>query len=160
MKPSKPYRRTQIGYALLALALIAEISMVISCVKYRNPVACFLFSLVLVFLSACFFSLQVTVDETLIRLKFGIGIIRKEILLKQILSCARVKNFILSGWGVKRIGRTKGWSYNVSGFDAVELTLADGQRIKIGTDHPEDLLKAVNERIGRKGLRRESKRKS
>ena len=147
MKSSENYHRVQPGYAILALAVIAEISMVVSCVKYRNLVACILFSLVLAYLSACFFSLQVTVDETLIRLKFGIGIIRKEILLKQILSCARMKNFIFSGWGVKRIGRTKGWSYNVSGWDAVELTLTDGQRIRIGTDDPEGLLGAVNERI-------------
>ncbi len=147
MKSLENYRRVQPGYAILALAIIAEISMVISCLRYGNLAACILFSLVLAFLSACFFSLQVTIDETLIRLKFGVGIIRKEIVLKQILSCTRVKNFIFSGWGVKRIGRTRGWNYNVSGWDAVELTLTDGQRIRIGTDDPEGLLEAVNERI-------------
>ncbi len=147
MKSSKSYHRVQPGYAILALAVIAEISMVVSCIRYDKLAACILFSLVLTFLGACFFSLQVTVDETLIRLKFGMGLIRKEITLSDILSCARVKNFILSGWGVKRIGRIKGWSFNVSGWDAVELTLTNGQRIRIGTDDPEGLVKAVNERI-------------
>lgn len=147
MKISKPYSRIQMGYAMLGLALTAEIFMVASFMKYGNPVGCILLTLVLAFLSACFFSLQVTVDHSAVRLKFGIGLIQKEIPLAQVVSCARVKYFFLSGWGVRRIGRTQGWSYSVSGWDAVELTLASGQRIKIGTADAEGLLQAIRERI-------------
>ncbi len=129
------------------MALVAEISLIIGCVRFANPNACILFSLLLAFLSACFFSLQVTVDENLIRLKFGIGFVRKEIALDQIRSCARVKNFILSGWGLKRIGRTRGWSYSVSGFESVELTLKNGQILRIGTHDPEGLFQTLQKRI-------------
>ena len=147
MKILKPYHRIQIGYAMLGLALTAEGFLILSFLKYGNPVGCVLLTLVLGFLSACFFSLQVTVDNVAVRLKFGIGLIQKEIPLDQILSCMRVKNFFLAGWGVRRIGRTKGWSYSVSGWDAVELTLTSGQRIKIGTGNPEGLLQAIREKI-------------
>jgi hypothetical protein len=35
------------------------------------------------------------------------------------------------------------WVWNVSGLDAVELTLRSGRRFRIGTDEPEELAKAI-----------------
>ena len=147
MKSETPYHQVQIGYGILFMVLVAETSMIAGCVRFANPSAGILFSLLLVFLSACFFSLQVSVDKNQLRLKFGIGLIRKEISLDQIQSCSRVKNFILSGWGLKRIGRTRGWSYSVAGFDAVELKLKSGQILRIGTHDPEGLFQTLQERI-------------
>jgi hypothetical protein len=38
--------------------------------------------------------------------------------------------------------------YNVSGFDAVELSLADGRRVRLGTDEPDAVVAALSERHG------------
>ena len=147
MKSAQTYHQVQIGYGILSMTLVAETSLIICCIRFANPMAGILFSLLLVFLSVCFFSLQVTVDETLLHLRFGIGFVRKEISLDQIQSCSRIKNFILTGWGLKRIGRTRGWSYSVSGLEAVELKLKNGQILRVGTHDPEGLFQALQERI-------------
>jgi len=147
MKSETPYQKVQIGYGILFMVLIAETSMIIGCLRFGNPMPSIFFSLLLAFLSVCFYSLQVTVDEAWLRLKFGIGLIHKEIGLDQIQACSRVKKFPLSGWGLKRIGRTRGWSYSVSGFEAVELKLKSGQILRIGTHDPDGLLQTLQERI-------------
>jgi hypothetical protein len=37
----------------------------------------------------------------------------------------------------------QGWLWNVSGIDAVELTMKNGDRFRIGTDEPEKLVTAI-----------------
>lgn len=45
------------------------------------------------------------------------------------------------GWGI-RIG-LKGWAYNVSGDEGVQLTLANGKRILIGSQRSRELEEAI-----------------
>ena len=52
-----------------------------------------------------------------------------------------VRNPWYCGWGI-RLGPT-GWLWNVSGFDAVELTLTDGRRFRVGSDEPGQLVAAL-----------------
>jgi len=47
------------------------------------------------------------------------------------------------GWGVRRMPGNKR-AYNISGDQGVELELADGQTIMIGSQRPEDLARALN----------------
>ncbi len=37
-----------------------------------------------------------------------------------------------------------GWMFNVSGLDAVDIELKDGGRFRIGTDEPEELVRAIS----------------
>jgi hypothetical protein len=50
------------------------------------------------------------------------------------------------GWGIHVTPH--GWLYNVSGWKAVEITLCHGDRFCLGTDEPENLLKAIQEASG------------
>jgi len=50
------------------------------------------------------------------------------------------------GWGI-RIG-FHGWAYNVSGDDGVQLTLADGRRILIGSRRSSELEAAIRSAKG------------
>lgn len=86
-------------------------------------------------------SLTVSVDSTLIRIRFGGGAYSKKFPLERISDCGPVKNDWMNGWGIRYIG--KGWLYNVAGLDAVELTLKNGKRVRIGTDEPEKLAEAI-----------------
>lgn len=89
-----------------------------------------------------FWSLTVTVDRTAVEFRFGpIGVIHRSFPVAQIASAQQVKNRLLCGWGVHYCSGAI--LYNVHGFDAVEITLADGSRHRIGTSEPEKLLRAI-----------------
>lgn len=52
------------------------------------------------------------------------------------------------GWGVRR--GAAGMAYNVSGNRGVELRLADGKSLLIGSERPEELVLALQTRTGAK----------
>lgn len=86
----------------------------------------------------------ITVDK--ITVYFGIGIIRKRILINRIKSVEAVKNPWYYGWGIRFI--PKGMLYNIGGLDGVELKFKDTNRvIRIGTKEPNKLTEEINERL-------------
>ena len=90
---------------------------------------------------ALFGWLTVSVDERAIVLRFGIGVVCKRSAIAEVVRATRVRNPWWTGWGIRWLpGRTV---YNVSGFDAVEVELADGRVYRIGTDEPAALLAAI-----------------
>jgi hypothetical protein len=137
------YKHTQIGYTIIFTFLLALIVISMTFYLEKVPmgtwVAMILFIIVIELLFA---TLMVEIDEENIKLKFGIGIISKKFFLKDIKSYCIVKNKWYNGWGIH--GHPgKGWLYNVSGFDAVEIRMEDGMIYRIGTDEPEILAKAI-----------------
>ncbi len=94
------------------------------------------------------YRMEVTVDGFVLRIAVGPGIPLKRIPLREIASCRPVRNRWWYGWGIHRV--RNGWLYNVSGLDAVELVLRNGNVVRVGTDEPEVLHDAVISRIGRK----------
>ncbi|MGE5604738.1 MAG: hypothetical protein ACM3YE_03495, partial [Bacteroidota bacterium] len=68
--------------------------------------------------------------------------------LRDIESCRPVKKFMIG----LSIGIHYGISdslYNVSGRRAAELTMKNGRRVYIGTDEPEKLTEAIEEKLKR-----------
>ena len=92
-----------------------------------------------------FFSLTVTVDNRAVTVVYGVGIIRKRISLSQIRSHCPVRNKWYYGWGIRLI--PGGLMYNISGLDAVELTLNSGYIFRIGTDEPYRLSDAIGKQV-------------
>jgi hypothetical protein len=93
-----------------------------------------------------FGALTVEVDREAIRLRFGIGLVRKTVPLERVRSWRPVRNPWYVGWGI-RLG--PGYTlWNVSGLSAVELVLADGRRLRIGTDEPAALSRAIEMSAG------------
>ena len=90
---------------------------------------------------ALFSTLTVVVDDRTVRLWFGLGSLRREVMLDEVTAARRVRNSWHAGWGVRAI--PGGRLYNVGGRDAVELTLDDGRVVRVGTDQPDALLAAV-----------------
>jgi hypothetical protein len=88
-----------------------------------------------------FYDLTVEIDATHLTFRFGIGLIRKRIPLAEIVAVSPVRNSWLYGWGIHRIQH--GWLYNVSGWEAVEITLISGKRLRLGTDQPQRLAQAL-----------------
>jgi hypothetical protein len=97
----------------------------------------------ILFILASFTTLSVSIDENYLRIKFGYGIFRKRFALGEIASVKQVKNHWYYGWGIRLWLWPKIWVYNVSGFDAVELVMKNGNVYRIGTDVPEELTVAI-----------------
>ncbi len=94
---------------------------------------------------ALFASLTVEIDAEHLRIRFGIGLIRKRFPLDQIDTCRPVTNPWIYGWGIRLTPH--GWLYNVSGQEAVELKMKSGKTCRIGTDEPEVLIAALQEAL-------------
>ncbi len=92
-----------------------------------------------------FHSLTVQIDDAVIGLSFGIGLIRKSTPLDEIVMCQAVRNRWIYGFGIRYV--FNGWMWNVSGLDAVELTYTNGKQFRIGTDEPQELVAAINQAL-------------
>ncbi len=146
------YKHTQIGYLMLVvtLAVLALFVWVYTTASAEPPSADsgpnFAITTVMVlilFTLASFWSLQISIDEKYIHIKFGYGIYQKKLSLDDILSAKTVRNHWYYGWGVRVWLWPKMWIYNVSGFDAVEVKLKNGKVYRIGTDEPKKLEQAI-----------------
>jgi len=95
-----------------------------------------------------FSSLTVSVTDDYIEVAFGTGLIRKKINVDDVIECAQVRNRWWYGFGIKAI--RKGWLFNVSGLDAVELTMRNGKVYRIGTDQPQILHEFIRDKLSQR----------
>ena len=143
----KSYQHTQIGY--LVIILLAIMLLFIACLMavYGFNWIAFVFLITLGVCLVLFATLTVLIEEDVLEIRFGPGVIRKKFPLKDIQSCQTVKNPWYYGWGIRLTPH--GWLYNVSGFYAVEISMKTGKKYRIGTDVPNDLEKVIQQAIER-----------
>lgn len=137
------YRHTQFGWVMVGL--IGAVVLLLLGVGFREVRGVLPAVTILGLILLLFYALTVEIDSDRLCFWFGIGLIRKRIPLERITTCKPVRNHWLCGWGIRWWGR--GWLYNVSGFQAVELELDTGKRLRIGTDQPESLAQAIKQAI-------------
>ena len=89
-----------------------------------------------------FYSLTVKIGGGILTCYFGVGLIRKQILLSDIKEFRAVRNPWFIGWGIRWMPGQY-WLWNVSGLLAVELLFNNGKRFRIGTDDSENLVNAI-----------------
>ena len=93
-----------------------------------------------------FYRIVITIDEKNLSFKLGTGIVKKSYPLSEISSCIPVRNPVWYGVGIRLT--PNGWLYNVSGLRAIELTFKNKkEKIRIGTDMPEEVAAYVSQRI-------------
>lgn len=139
-----PYRHTQIGWTILLVLLVvyAVLQNFLPTPEYMGGI--------LLLIALLFGCLSVRVSDAEIRWFFGPGLIHKRELIEDIESCTRVTNKWWWGWGI-RFHPFGNWLYNVSGFDAVEISMKSGRKFRIGTDEPAYLEQAINEALKKSG---------
>lgn len=143
------YKRTQIGYLMLAFIAIGILLVLNYFYLSGNTNPFLLIILAALAVSLLLFSiLTVKVDGEEVSVRFGVGLIRKRFPLSEIESHSAVRNPWYYGWGLRRT--PIGWLYNVSGLEAVEITLKDGRKIRIGTDDPTGLDAAIGAALSNK----------
>ncbi len=140
------YQHRQVGWTILATATAALALTDAALLGSGARAGALAATLVTATLLLLFSSLTVRVDARKIEARFGIGVIRKRVEIGAIRSTRAVHNSWLLGWGIRLF--PGGVLYNVSGLEAVELVLADGRRVRIGTDEPTALLDAIAQVAG------------
>jgi hypothetical protein len=140
------YRHTQFGSAIVFACGAIGLAMLLIA-AFSSPLLSSLWvGGVVLLVGAIFFcTLTITIEDGLLRASFGPGLIRKKVRLADIASVRPIPVRWWYGWGIHLTPH--GWLYNVSGWKAVEITLRDGRRFCLGTDEPENLVKAIQEAV-------------
>ncbi|MCK6563017.1 hypothetical protein L6R21_27815 [bacterium] len=138
------YRHTQVGTVIIIAVLCAAIVTLFVLVmgagpSWFSPLTVLAITGVVL---AMFSSLTVEVEKSTLTCWFGVGFVRKTILLSEVDQVRAVENPWFVGWGIRWIPGSY-WVWNVSGFRAVELVMKNGTRFRIGTDQPEALVQAI-----------------
>ncbi len=146
-KERLPYLHTQYGWGLLALVgLVTTFVLAMLFHAGLYPLA-LVVGIILTVALLSFGALTVSVNSEELRLRFGIGLIRKRIPLNQIRGYQVVQNKWWYGWGIRITPHGTLW--NVSGLGAVELLLDGPKKFRIGTDEPEVLQRALERLAGK-----------
>jgi len=138
------YRHTQVGTVIIgAVVCVACVTLVVFVTAAGPSFPLTIAVLVMTGVAlALFSSLTVEIEKNTLTCRFGVGLIQKRIPLSDIEQVRATVNSWLVGWGIRWIpGKYTVW--NVSGFQAAELTMKDGRRFRIGTDEPEALVRAI-----------------
>jgi hypothetical protein len=142
------YRHRQIGWIILVP--LGAFVFGLGCIAYRSQQVGPLLPMTLVVAALVLFStLTVKVNDEFIEVRFGAGVIRKKWRLDDVQSCQPVRNRWWYGWGIRWIGHGK-WLFNVSGLDAVELSLKDGKIYRVGTDEPRRLCELIQGKLNKR----------
>jgi hypothetical protein len=138
------YKHTQRGTLIITAMLVMSVTFIIIGATVSRPV---LVAVPVLFLCGWLFhSLTIEIVDGELRWHFGPGLIHKHVRLDEISGVQRARTNVLEGWGI-HLSRF-GWLYNVSGFDAVAITLKTGKRFALGTDDVDGLLTAIDSALG------------
>jgi hypothetical protein len=96
---------------------------------------------VLLVILALFYKLTVRINNAILCASFGIGLIRKRVPTAEIAACEPIRIRWWYGWGIHLTPYD--WLYNVSGLDAVAITLRNGRKFALGTNDPHGLADAI-----------------
>ena len=136
------YRHTQRGTLILAVTL--GLAAVFIGLGFAALKPLWVSVPILVVCAWLFHSLTIEITDRELCWRFGPGLIRKKVSLSEIVSAKPVRTG--PSWGIHWSPRL-GWLYNVSGFDAVAVTLRGGKRFALGTDEPQALAARLTEVI-------------
>lgn len=139
------YQHTQRG-TLMIVVLIAAAAVLasVAAIEPSSPARWISLALAvgMAVLAGLFSSLTVEVEDHELRWYFGPGAWSYRLTPAEIESVRVVRNSWLNGFGIRM--RPGFRLYNVSGLDAVELKLRNGEIRRIGTDDPSGLAAALS----------------
>jgi hypothetical protein len=138
------YRQTQVAWPAVVplVAVMLPLGLAFAWAHLTGPLV--LIAGVTAVILLLFATLTVTVDDSAIAARFGIGLVGKRVPFERIRSCQVVRNPWYYGWGIHFI--PGGMLYNASGLGAIELRLTNGRCVRIGSGEP-DVLAAGLRRV-------------
>ena len=137
------YHHRQFGTAIVAI--LAAVIIIMSLPLMRDAeFSAIQLQVVLVLLAAIalFYALTIEIRDDTLYIRMGIGLIRKKVLLSDIAQARVVRIPLIAGLGIHGLPGVS-WVWNVSGRGGVQLDFVKGGRLIVGTDEPEELLRAI-----------------
>jgi hypothetical protein len=137
------YEHTQCGTFMLVMFIVLAIAFAVIGYSLPDPGrwGALVVVLGLAVLAWLFSSLTVSVDDSELQWRFGPGLWSHRMALADIAGVSIVRNSALNGFGIRM--RPGFRLYNVSGLDAVELRLKNGDIRRIGTNDAVGLAAAL-----------------
>ena len=153
MMQTGSYSHTQKGIIMPILATCAVICACVAAYHYNVSPLCVVFAAsAATFAVFCpmFASLTVKDAGDHLIIAFGpVSLFKKSVPYSDITGVERDKSTFLSGWGIH--WTSKGWLWNIGGYDCVRIKLGD-KGFLIGTDDPEGLVKYISEKMNNKDI--------
>ena len=144
------YKTKQVGWVIIGVIVgiaiaISIISLVVEGANQEFTRATILMMVVFALIPFLFGTLQTTVNDKEIQVKFGVGLIKKTIPLSSVKSMKVVRNKFIHGWGIRFTPH--GWLWNIAGYDAVEFEIEGAKRkFRLGCKDPKEMIKAIKKR--------------
>jgi hypothetical protein len=147
----KDYTEFQFGWLIFAITIPTQILITY---LYLNdlgdrPIGLTGFiiaSSVFILVYLLFYGMATKISDGVITIAFGIGLIRKRIVLKRISTIEVIKTPWYYGYGIRFI--PNGVLYNVSGTDGVEIKFNSTERVvRIGTKDSIKLKQQIEKRL-------------
>ncbi|MCF2856283.1 hypothetical protein L1286_02285 [Pseudoalteromonas sp. SMS1] len=141
------YHKTQLAWAIWGILAWLSTFVVMGVVLLGNNVGVLAFGIILLLVAFAFYGLTIKVDSTDKKLSwwFGPGLAKKTLNFDDIDEVKAVTNSFRHGIGM-RISHD-GWVYSVSGFKAVEVSMNDGTKYRLGTADQQGLLEALQVKV-------------
>ncbi|GEM_PF-573482 len=146
-----PYHETQIGWLFLSLMILTllfvgwrESSQLID--QQEISTGLIIMSIIIFIICLLFYQLDTSITYRKIKLRYGIGLIKINPNIDELISVEITRIPWWYGLGIKIT--SKGWMYNIQGRDVVMLKYQKGaskESIMIGTAQPEELKKSLME---------------
>ena len=146
------YREDQLGWNfIIILSVFMFVILTLHIFQIgNNPLPLTIAIVFIVFtliLTLLFFRLSVIVNKDYIKIRFGIGLIRKKFNISDISEVKKVRTKWYNGWGIRYV--RNGWLYNIQGFNAVELMYKNRKkRVLIGTKPNSNLEREIKRALG------------
>lgn len=151
MRAPHRYSHTQTGWLHFLLWILAAAAVVASFLADDPLVATLLGAqgCLLGLVGACFARLTVQDEGARLAIRFGpVPLFARTVPFAAIRSVRRARSHVIDGFGIHWVP-LRGWTWNLSGFDCVELELEDGRRLRIGSDDADLLARHVESRLVR-----------
>lgn len=142
--PAPAYQHTQSGTLMIGMSLVAA-GFVFYYLLNGGPSWLWIVLGLLAAVGVVFSSLTVTIDAEQVTAAFAPGWPRVRVSLAEIAEVRAVRNPWYYGWGIRLTPH--GTLYNVSGLDAVEIRKKSGKAVRVGTDEPEQLHRALQRAV-------------
>ena len=141
------YKNTQIGTTIIVIMalVITTLHLTIGNSQFSQIWPIYLF---LGLVTILFSSLTICIEQGYVTWFFGPRFWKKSIVLGEIESAKAVRNKWYYGLGIRML--PEGWLYNVSGLDAVKIKVRNGETIYLGTNQPQELIRAIEKKTAAK----------
>ncbi|MBT4864728.1 MAG: hypothetical protein HON53_06330 [Planctomycetaceae bacterium] len=139
-------QRAPMHYLLWAIAIIQAVAAAMLLDELIIAIILLVSAAIIALFAACFMHLTIQDVGDRLTVHYGpLPLFHKTILYADVTEAKAGRSSLIDGWGIHYVP-SRGWTYNLWGFDCVDLKL--GQKsLRIGTDDVSNLLEHLNQQI-------------